>query len=164
MAMKSSSVCALEPEKITKTKWIQYYGTPCRYRLLPIELLLYLDGILVTGTSPVHHGRTSEFITSNGSICTLIPQLPRAKNLHTQSGLTACGGNGYVWKSCYTLINGVWETSHSNLLQERRAGLSWNSPEGIILLGGTSSKRTSELLSSTSDASTEKFRLTYDTQ
>ena len=30
MAMKSSSVCALEPEKITKTKWIQWYGTPCR--------------------------------------------------------------------------------------------------------------------------------------
>ena len=29
MAMKSSSVCALEPEKITKTKWAQYYGTPC---------------------------------------------------------------------------------------------------------------------------------------
>ena len=29
MAMKSSSVCALEPEKITKTKWIQWYGTPC---------------------------------------------------------------------------------------------------------------------------------------
>ena len=29
MAIKSSSVCALEPEKITKTKWIQYYGTPC---------------------------------------------------------------------------------------------------------------------------------------
>ena len=31
MAMKSSSVCALEPEKITKTKWSQYYGTPSSY-------------------------------------------------------------------------------------------------------------------------------------
>ena len=31
-AMKSSSVCAPpEPEKITKTKWAQYYGTPCIY-------------------------------------------------------------------------------------------------------------------------------------
>ena len=29
MAMKRTSVCALEPEKITKTKWSQYYGTPC---------------------------------------------------------------------------------------------------------------------------------------
>ena len=29
MAIKSSSVCALEPEKLTKTKWIQYFGTPC---------------------------------------------------------------------------------------------------------------------------------------
>ena len=32
MAMKSSSVCALEPEKITKTKWKQYCGTPCIYK------------------------------------------------------------------------------------------------------------------------------------
>ena len=29
MAIKSSSVCALESEKLTKTKWIQYFGTPC---------------------------------------------------------------------------------------------------------------------------------------
>ena len=30
MAIKSSSVCALEPEKIAKTKWSLTYGTPCR--------------------------------------------------------------------------------------------------------------------------------------
>ena len=29
MAMKSSSVCALEPEKITKAKWSLTFGTPC---------------------------------------------------------------------------------------------------------------------------------------
>ena len=29
MAMKSFSVCALEPEKITKTKWRLTFGTPC---------------------------------------------------------------------------------------------------------------------------------------
>ena len=29
MAMKSSSVCSLEPEKIMKTKCSQCYGTPC---------------------------------------------------------------------------------------------------------------------------------------
>ena len=29
MAIKSSSVCALEPEKIAKTKWRLTYGTPC---------------------------------------------------------------------------------------------------------------------------------------
>ena len=28
--IKISSVCALEPEKITKTKWAQKYGTPCK--------------------------------------------------------------------------------------------------------------------------------------
>ena len=38
MAMKSSSVCALEPEKITKTKWAQYYGTPCIYYVLFVPL------------------------------------------------------------------------------------------------------------------------------
>ena len=30
MAMKSSSVSALETVKITKTKWSEYYGTPCK--------------------------------------------------------------------------------------------------------------------------------------
>ena len=34
MAMKSSSVCALEPKKITKTKWAQWYGTPCNSPLI----------------------------------------------------------------------------------------------------------------------------------
>ena len=29
--VRSSSVCALEPEKMTKTKWEQYCGTPGRY-------------------------------------------------------------------------------------------------------------------------------------
>ena len=37
MAMKRTSVCALEPEKITKTKWSQYYGTPCICSALGIE-------------------------------------------------------------------------------------------------------------------------------
>ena len=31
MAMKSSSVCALEPKKIAKTKWSLTYGTPCSF-------------------------------------------------------------------------------------------------------------------------------------
>ena len=46
MAMKSSSVCALEHEKITKTKWAQYYGTPCRYcnKIQLIQLLLEKEG------------------------------------------------------------------------------------------------------------------------
>ena len=38
MAMKSSSVCALEPKKITKTKWAQWYGTPCINPSLPNDL------------------------------------------------------------------------------------------------------------------------------
>ena len=43
--MKSSSVCAQEPEKITKTKWKQYCGTPCSlsqecHRVLADTLLL----------------------------------------------------------------------------------------------------------------------------
>ena len=41
MAMKSSSVCALEPEKITKTKWAQWYGTPCITKDLELVGLLY---------------------------------------------------------------------------------------------------------------------------
>ena len=52
MAMKSSSVCALEPEKITKTKWIQYYGTPCIY----VQLYIHVMNRSVTRL-PVHYNR-----------------------------------------------------------------------------------------------------------
>ena len=41
MAMKSSSVCALEPEKIAKTKWRLTYGTPCNSNI-PMVNYLYL--------------------------------------------------------------------------------------------------------------------------
>ena len=88
---------------------------------------------------------------------------------HTQSGLTACGGGhawdagSYAWETCRTLTsNAEWETSHQ-LLHRRRRGVSWNSPEGIILLGGVDSKRTSELIANREADRTEKFALPYDT-
>ena len=42
MTMKSSFVCALEPEKITKTKWAQLYGTPCIFCLPKIFIIIFL--------------------------------------------------------------------------------------------------------------------------
>ena len=93
---------------------------------------------------------------------------------HTQSGLTACGGGhawdagNYAWETCRTLTsNAEWKTSH-RLLHWRRRGVSWNSPEGIILLGGDDrleegQKRTSELIANSEADRAEKFALPYDT-
>ena len=38
-AMKCSSVCTLEPEKIMKTKCAQYYGTPCNWNFIEQEVV-----------------------------------------------------------------------------------------------------------------------------
>ena len=55
MAMKSSSVCALESEKITKTKWAQYYGTPRTSNLTLFQLY----------THPISHSSNLTFFQSH---------------------------------------------------------------------------------------------------
>ena len=110
-------------------------------------------------------GTTSvEVILSNGNLCTL-PPLPEARQKHSQSGLTACGGNGFppAVDTCTTFSNGVWATSH-NLDPRRRYHVSWNSPSGLMLLGGASSMQTTSLLSSTTSSVSDQFELLYNTK
>ena len=53
MAMKSSSVCAQEPEKITKTKWAQWYGThsnlACLLKLIAGSLVFIIFSKQIIG-------------------------------------------------------------------------------------------------------------------
>ena len=128
-----------------------------------IKILLSAEAIIITGGEDTA-GTSVEVILSNSTLCTL-PPMPEWRHDHSQSGLTACGGHGSptVVDTCTTLSGGAWATSQ-NLNPRRMNHVSWNSPSGLMLLGGHYSKRTTALLSTTSSSSSAQFELLYDTE
>ena len=126
---------------------------------------LFLSAILVTGGDAAEV--SVEVIREDGTLCSMADWPPRVR--HSMSGFTVCGGStktyGDTISSCSTLTAGEWETTH-NMNVRRRDHLSWNSPNGTLLLGGCwncdPSYQTTELLSTTSSSSTEAFTLSFD--
>ena len=98
--------------------------------------------------------------------CT-IPPLPTARYQHTQDGLLSYGGGWRgtdTTRTCSKLsaLAGGWVVSH-NLLEDRYWHSSWQSPAGLVLIGGGYSYTTTELLSSSDSSSSSNFTLQYDT-
>ena len=96
------------------------------------------------------------------SICSL-PQLPEDRGAHTQDGNLACGGWGPADRlnNCvkWSSESGTWTQSH-DLLQSRTAHVSWATEDGVYLMGGRSSTKTTELVKE--DGSVEDgFSLKY---
>ena len=110
-----------------------------------------------------------EVILPSGRSCRL-PSLPEPRSGHTQSGLTACGGWGGIlvqnttWHTCVTFAAGVWNISHT-LSKTRWFHLAWQSPSGILLMGGDPGpdSQSSELLSSTSSTTSPSFYIKNET-
>ena len=109
--------------------------------------------------------------TPMSPICTL-PPLPDTRSRHTQDGDLACGGSFSTTSTsapapstCVRLSAeaGGWVLSH-NLLQTRYHHSSWQSPAGLVLIGGYYSGRTTELLSSSDSSSSYNFTLEYRTE
>ena len=73
------------------------------------------------------------------------PELPEGRRGHTQTGLTACGGYGSGARSCVTLSELGWTKTY-DLIQRRYYHTAWDTRSGIILLGGSESPTTTELL------------------
>ena len=74
-----------------------------------------------------------------------------------------CGGGNLdsAGKSCLKLSSGEWRVSH-NLKYLRRGHSSWETPDGgVLLVGGVSSRDTTELLND-EGGSDELFTLKYD--
>ena len=132
--------------------------------LFSIKILFSAEGIIITGGGGGSAGITSvEVILTNSTLCTL-PPLPEGRYRHSQSGLTACGGqDSQAQDTCTTFSNGAWTTSH-HLDPFRKSHVSWNSPSGLMLLGGASSMQTTSLLSSTTSSVSDQFELLYNTK
>ena len=98
----------------------------------------------------------------DGALQCVLPPLPEGRRVHSQTGLTACGGydSDDIKRSCVTLSAGSWTRSH-NLNNPRGFHTSWESHQGIMLLGGGiealsgSYSNTTELLKK--DGSSKKF-------
>ena len=119
--------------------------------------------ILVTGGSGGSDLTSVEVLSGAGTpLCTL-PPLPSWREGHTQDGLLHCGGDWPTYNTCSKLSAGGWVVSH-NLLESRGDHSSWQSPAGLVLIGGYYSGTTTELLSSSDSSSSSNFTLEYRTQ
>jgi len=93
-----------------------------------------------------------------------LPQFPESRYKHTLNGNLVCGGGGddSTLTSCDTWSNGAWTRTH-NLRDKREFHVSWSTPSGVYLLGGTFSNTTSEIVKE--DGSVEEgFDLKYETR
>ena len=125
----------------------------------------YFDEIsvlLVTGGGGVGSSKSVNLLYTNGSLLCSLPDLPDARNEHTQNGLVLCGGFSNR-KSCLTFNAGNWLETHT-LEKQRRVHTSWSSPDGIMVIGGYDSEAytATEILTDTGDT-TPGFPLDYNT-
>ena len=126
--------------------------------------------ILITGGRGANPKLSSvEVLHANGSQWCSLPDLPMHRDSHTQAGRRVCGGSQYdsdpstgLWSNCLTFTDGDWVASHTMEASSYRAGhCSWDSPDGLVLLGGWNTVNTSEILSFDTGDSMEYFPLKY---
>ena len=122
-------------------------------------------GVLISGGSNGGALQSVEIYDPATNTTCSLPQLPEGRYYHTQDGWLACGGpqgeNAETTCIKWSSDSGTWTESHE--LNENRAGhVSWATADGVYLMGGLSSVRSTELLKE--DGTVEAgFSLKYDT-
>ena len=128
---------------------------------------LFFLAILVTGGQDT--GTSAEILHINGTRICDLPPIPMShyKSMHTQSGLTACGGfdSETEERTCITFQSGTWTTLTENLLYDRDDHSSWVTPSGdILLIGGPGISRTTTEIVYQNGTSMRSFDLKYKTR
>ena len=115
-------------------------------------------------------GFEPDFFSSNveiilpktGQFCSL-PSLPYPVFQHTMDGLHVCGGSpeddAAAYKQCLIFSAGNW-TTYSSLEGNRVAHSSWQTEEGIFLIGGQDDLD-SEYVPNLGDQGEPSFALNY---
>ena len=134
-----------------------------------LSLIFFFLAIIVTGGQTTFNVLTYdvEVLKDDGTPLCKLPHMPDIKMDHTQSGAVACGSSAYsvsssTLQTCISFSSGVWSESHT-LINKRSWHVSWSSPIGIILMGGTHDdgiSSTTELLTS-NGVSQNHFQLKY---
>ena len=91
--------------------------------------------------------KSIEAITTDGTpLCTL-PDLPDDRYFHTMDNHILCGGSK-TRTSCLNYVAGNWTKYGDDLMTEREYHVSWQRPDGKVLLIGGYGDNTSEVVSS----------------
>jgi len=123
-------------------------------------------GIIISGGD---RARTSVelFNPHDASQGCSLPSLPVGRNGHTMNTLEICGGYSYststTWTTCITFTSGQWVTSHA-LTEKRWDHISWSTDAGILLMGGSYSVRTTEIISPGVYDAVPGFGMRYNTE
>ena len=99
--------------------------------------MFFLVIIITGGNSPSGTDEPQvELLDEYGTLICNLPNLPDERFGHTQTGLVACGGGNasYGISTCLTFQDGSW--TYSYMTEPRYLHSSWNSPKGVMLLGG----------------------------
>ena len=105
-------------------------------------------------------------VPCSGPSCEL-PTLPGPRYHHSQCGALLCGGEGGVGSprtSCLKFQAGTFTETSVTLVQKRATHLCWTLNEGeILLMGGSYSFKTTEIVNAEGTHSTPGFDLPYGT-
>ena len=102
-----------------------------------------MTGILVSGGYGDAITSVEVFSPLTGESCSL-PSLPDHRYRHTMDGLLICGGD-VTTVSCLTFSSGEWTRSNT-LMEQRTDHTSWQTEEGVVLIGGDYGYYTTELV------------------
>ena len=102
------------------------------------------------------------WIPDDNTICG-IPSLPRGSYHGTLDGMKYCrpyGGNYGNETECVGFDQGIWDRSNSGFKNRRSFHTSWETEDGIYLMGGEGSYQTSEFARNDGTV-TEGFSIRY---
>merc|ERR1711970_1493771 len=122
------------------------------------------EGIAVSGgfESDDFSSNVEIILPKTGQFCSL-PSLPYPVFQHTMDGLHVCGGSpeddADAYKQCLIFSAGNW-TTHSSLEGDRVGHSSWQTEEGIFLIGGRNDLD-SEYVPNLGDQGELSFALNY---
>ena len=131
--------------------------------------IMLIAGILITGGYDAYSS-AEVFLPSTSTSCQLPGLVARhGRDRHSQDGLLACGGGCCgpdPDTSCeeFRPATGSWGYTAFALAKQRAYHGSWGVEEGTILLGGSYSEATSEIVKSDDGFTEFTFDLKYQTQ
>jgi hypothetical protein len=125
-------------------------------------IIISMPGIIISGGTDA--GQSVEvFVPSTGLSCSL-PALPDYRNGHTMDSLLICGGYGSSSDTtCLSFTSGQWITSHT-LVEQRYAHISWQTEQGLVLMGGDYSPYTSEIVATAGGQGGPSFAMQYSNE
>jgi len=102
-------------------------------------------GIVISGGGQALNKWVELFIPSSGYSC-LLPSLHDVRDGHTMNNMYICGGDDFYARDlCIQFVEGQW-TALSATMQSRDDHSSWLTPQGLVLMGGDYTTKSTEII------------------